>query len=148
VVIELGSGTGAVTRALLERGLEQSQVLAIEKSARLAALLRGKFPDLRVVVGDAWDLDALVQKHVPHMQVGAVVSSLPLRNFSRERRLALAQKIGSVLGPGGRWIQFSYHLHSLQPPATGCFKLAAWEIVWRNVPPARVNVYEKVGQPA
>ncbi len=144
VILELGPGTGAVTRAMLERGLSQEQLIVIEKSARLAELLRCRFPRLNVITGDAWELDRLVKDHVPgDGRLGAVVSSLPLRNFSRARTLALVNKIGSVLTEGGRWIQFSYHLRSLHPPATDCLKLVGWEIVWRNVPPARVNVYEK-----
>jgi len=147
VVLELGPGTGAVTRAMLERGLTEEQLVVIEKSERLAELLRRKFPKLTVITGDAWDLDKLLKDLV--QRVGglvAVVSSLPLRNFSRARTLTLVNKIGSVLSVGGRWVQFSYHLHSLHPPATGCFRLVGCEIVWRNVPPARVNVYEKVAK--
>ena len=49
-VLEIGPGHGALTEALLARGL---QVVAIEKDRRLAAALRG----VRVVVGDALEID-------------------------------------------------------------------------------------------
>lgn len=148
-VLELGPGTGTVTRAILERGLPQDQLVVIEKSTRLAELLRCKFPKLNVITGDAWELDILLKKHVPHIdRVGAIVSSLPLRNFSLKRTLALVHKISSVLSEGGRLIQYSYHLRSVHPPVTDGFRLIGWEIVWRNFPPARVNAYEKAVKPA
>lgn len=144
-VLELGPGTGAVTQAMIELGLAEQQLVAIEKSARLAELLRHKFPNAHIITGDAWELDKLLKERLGEdSQACAVVSSLPLRNYTRNRTRALVQKIYTALVPSGKWIQFSYHLRSLHPAANGYFRLVAWEIVWRNVPPARVNVYQKI----
>ena len=43
-VLELGPGTGAVTQALIERGLREERLVAIEKNPKLARLLRQRFP--------------------------------------------------------------------------------------------------------
>src|SRR5437763_277580 len=42
--LELGPGTGVVTQALLERGLRQDRLIAIEQSPKMADLLRTRFP--------------------------------------------------------------------------------------------------------
>jgi len=43
-VLELGPGTGAVTQALLDRGLREERLVAIENNPKLARLLRRRFP--------------------------------------------------------------------------------------------------------
>lgn len=143
-VLELGPGTGAVTQALLERGLRQDRLVAIEQSPRLAGLLRERFPRAHIITGDACQLDRLLKKHVRQLDVvGAVISSLPLRNFPPEAADALARKIRAVLRPAGTWVQYSYYLGNGRPHGTSRFDLLASDVVWWNVPPARVNVYQK-----
>ncbi|HWY31677.1 MAG TPA: rRNA adenine N-6-methyltransferase family protein, partial [Candidatus Acidoferrum sp.] len=59
-VLELGPGTGAVTDALLKRGLRQDRLVAIERNPTLAKLLRKRFPRAQIIDGDAWELDVLL----------------------------------------------------------------------------------------
>src|SRR5271167_393436 len=84
-VLELGPGTGAVTEALLKSGLREDRLVTIEKNPTLAKLLRKRFPQARVITGDAWHLDVLLGgRPDPIESVGAVISSLPLLNFPPE----------------------------------------------------------------
>jgi phosphatidylethanolamine/phosphatidyl-N-methylethanolamine N-methyltransferase len=143
-VLELGPGTGAVTEALLERGLREEKLVAIEHNPKMARLLREKFPRAHIITGDAWQLDELLRsQHEPIENVGAVFSSLPLLNFPPEKAEALAQKIRAVLQPQGNWVQYSYHLGKKQPRGASSFQLHASKIVWLNLPPARVSVFQK-----
>jgi phosphatidylethanolamine/phosphatidyl-N-methylethanolamine N-methyltransferase len=143
-VLELGPGTGAVTHALFERGLRQDRLVAIEKSPRLAGLLRERFPRAHIITGDASHVVHLLKQHVNRIDVvGAVISSLPLRNFAPEDADAIARQIRSVLRPGGKWVQYSYHLGNGSPPGTSRFEFLASDVVWWNVPPARVSVFQK-----
>jgi phosphatidylethanolamine/phosphatidyl-N-methylethanolamine N-methyltransferase len=143
-VLELGPGTGAVTQALLERGLRHDRLVAIEKSARLASLLRERFPRAHIITGDASQIDHLLKKHVRQLDfVGAVISSLPLRNFAPAAADAIARQIRHALRPGGRWVQYSYHLGNGSPPGTSLFEFLASDVVWWNLPPARISVYQK-----
>ena len=43
-VLEIGAGTGAITQALLERGVSPERLFVIERDAELTAFLRNKFP--------------------------------------------------------------------------------------------------------
>lgn len=143
-VLELGPGTGAVTDALLKHGLREDRLVAIEKNATLANLLRKRFRQARILTGDAWDLDTLLAElSQPVEAVGAVISSLPLLNFPKEQADALAQKIRTVLEPRGRWVQYSYHIIKDRSRGGEHFDLVASNIVWFNLPPARVSVYQK-----
>lgn len=143
-VLELGPGTGVVTEALLQRGLPQERLVAIEQNIKMARALREKYPRAQVIAGDAWKLDDLLRRRrEPVEKVGAVISSLPLLNFPREDAERLADKIRSVLEPDGKWVQFTYRIHKLRPRGTSSFKLRATKIVWFNLPPARVSVFQK-----
>ena len=143
-VLELGPGTGAVTEALIERGLREDRLVAIEKNPKLARLLRKRFPTAHVITGDAWHLDdLLLERAEPIQSVGAVISSLPLLNFPVAEAEKLALKIRTMLEPQGTWVQYSYRIHNRRTRGTSQFQLLASKIVWFNLPPARVNVYQK-----
>ncbi len=78
VVAELGAGTGAVTRRLVETGCADSPrgLYSIEFDAVLAGLLRESFPAVKVVNGSAENLRAILGDDLPRL--AAVISSLPL----------------------------------------------------------------------
>jgi phosphatidylethanolamine/phosphatidyl-N-methylethanolamine N-methyltransferase len=148
-VIELGAGTGAVTEALLARGVPPEQLLAIETMPRLVELLRRRFPHIRLVEGDARHLRSLIRSHLGEdTTVAAVVSSLPLRAFSRADRARVVSEIHALLPVGGRWIQFRYRLRYESALHWEGFRLKQSTVVWRNLPPARVVCYEKEGESA
>ena len=143
-VLELGPGTGAVTEALIEHGLREDRLVAIEYNPTLARLLRKRYPRAHIITGDAWQLDKLLlDRRDPIPTVGAVISSLPLVNFPLEQAEQLADKIRTVLAPQGTWVQYSYQIHKRRTRGTSRFRLLASKIVWLNLPPARVNVYRK-----
>jgi phosphatidylethanolamine/phosphatidyl-N-methylethanolamine N-methyltransferase len=143
-VLELGPGTGAVTEALIKRGLREDRLVAIERNPKMARLLREKFPRAQIITGDAWHLDDLLRRRrEPIESVGAVISSLPLLNFPQVEAESLAQKIRAILQPEGNWVQYSYHLGKKQARGSSSFQLHASKIVWLNFPPARVSVFQK-----
>jgi phosphatidylethanolamine/phosphatidyl-N-methylethanolamine N-methyltransferase len=143
-VLELGPGTGAITDALIKRGLREDRLVAIERNPKMARLLREKFPRAQIINGDAWHLDHLLRsRREPIESVGAVISSLPLLNFPPEEAESLTQKIRAMLEPDGNWVQYSYHLGKRQVRGAASFKLRASKIIWLNFPPARVSVFKK-----
>lgn len=143
-VLELGPGTGAVTDALLKHGLREDRLIAIEFNESLAKMLHKKYRRAQIIAGDAWELDKLIREcERPAESVGAVISSLPLLNFPEEKVKALTDKIRSVLEPHGRWVQYSYGIHKQRSRGSDNFKMVSSKIVWLNIPPARVSVFQK-----
>jgi phosphatidylethanolamine/phosphatidyl-N-methylethanolamine N-methyltransferase len=137
-MLELGPGTGIVTEKLLAAGLPEEQLVAVEKSERLAGFLRERFPKARIISGDALELDRILDGH----QFGAVFSSLPLKVFSVEQVERISAAIHNVLLPGAHWVQYSYQLVNGHAPARS-FHAVDSEIVWQNLPPAKVSVYRR-----
>ncbi len=61
-VVELGPGTGAITNALIERGVDQKRLVLVEYNPGFCALLRDRYPHAKVVQGDAYTLrDSLLE---------------------------------------------------------------------------------------
>jgi phosphatidylethanolamine/phosphatidyl-N-methylethanolamine N-methyltransferase len=142
--LELGPGTGSVTEELLNHGLREDRLVAIEKSPKMADLLRVRYPRALIITGDAFNLDETLQQHAPHVRnIGVVFCSLPLRNFHAAVADKLAKSIRALLPAGGRLIQYTYRIASTPPRASHHFHRVASDLIWRNVPPARVSVYEK-----
>lgn len=138
LVIELGAGTGVVTQALLNRGIAAGRLLVVESTPAFVKLLRQRFPDVRVVQGDALRFD----QHVPPgSAVASIVSGLPLLSFPAALRSVLIGRALVLQGDGGRFIQLSY---GWRPAVPGDSVLRVTRrFVWRNVPPAFVWTYTK-----
>ena len=135
-VLELGPGTGIVTEKLIHSGLSEERLIAIEKSERLAEFLRQRFPRATILHGDALDLATLLGNR----KVAAVFSSLPLKVFTPLETERLTSQIESVLLPGHNWVQYSYQIVNGHAPSSS-FHSVDSEIVWQNLPPAKVSVY-------
>ena len=144
-VIELGAGTGRVTRALLEAGVAPEALVAIEREASFCALLAARFPGVRVVRGDARALEPLLAQ-AGVGQAKAVVSSLPLLNISSaDRRRVLTQAV-AALGSDGVLVQYTYGPGAPVPSELRAQvglegERAGW--VFANLPPAAVWRYRR-----
>ena len=87
-VVELGPGTGAITNALIEHGVDQKRLVLVEYNPGFCALLRDRYPQAKVVQGDAYALrDSLGD--VLDAPASAVVSGLPLVTKPMLTRLKL-----------------------------------------------------------
>lgn len=133
-VLELGPGTGVVTRALLTAGLAPQRLTAIEYDATFATDLRTRCPGITVLQGDAFAFRDLVGA----MRFSAVISGLPLLNYSRQQGTRLiADALAVTAGP---FVQFSYGRSAPVPSPDGATVTKAARI-WTNLPPAAVWVY-------
>jgi phosphatidylethanolamine/phosphatidyl-N-methylethanolamine N-methyltransferase len=142
-VVELGPGTGAITSALIEHGVDQKRLVLVEYNPGFCALLRDRYPLAKVVQGDAYSLRDTLWSVLGGGRATAVVSGLPLVTKPMLTRLKLIRDSFALLKPGAPFIQFTY---SVVPPIPkslpGVFTEAS-ERIWMNLPPARVWVYRK-----
>jgi phosphatidylethanolamine/phosphatidyl-N-methylethanolamine N-methyltransferase len=139
-VIELGPGTGPVTEALVQRGVDPKRLLLVEFNPDFCRLLRTRYPAATVVQGDAYRLRRLLGALVRE-PAAAVVSGLPLVTKPLRTRLRLISDAMSLLAPGAPFVQFTYAMVPPIPKALSGIKAEASELIWMNLPPARVWVY-------
>jgi phosphatidylethanolamine/phosphatidyl-N-methylethanolamine N-methyltransferase len=141
-VIELGPGTGAITNALIEHGVDQKRLVLVEYNPGFCALLRDRYPQAKVVQGDAYALrDSLGE--VLDARASAVVSGLPLVTKPMLTRLKLIRDAFTALAPGAPFVQFTYSVAPPIPKSLPGVSTEASERIWMNLPPARVWVYRK-----
>jgi phosphatidylethanolamine/phosphatidyl-N-methylethanolamine N-methyltransferase len=144
-VVELGGGTGPVTRALIESGIAAGDLTSVELDPELARHLCALFPDVEVLNKPAQRLAAMWREE-RRDKVGAVVSTLPLRIFDAGTVDAVLGSAFEILAPGGRFVQFTYRFASpVAHAAVERLGLVARraEIVWLNLPPAAIWVYSR-----
>ncbi|HJX19298.1 MAG TPA: methyltransferase domain-containing protein [Acidiferrobacterales bacterium] len=142
-VVELGAGTGAITRELLARGLAPQRLVAIEKDPALCRVLRLRFPEVSVLRGDVAELVALLAA-AGAGRAGTLVSGLPLLGMPRQGRRRVLEQIAACLGPGGVLVQFTYSpLPPVSRAACAAFGWSGRRVAWVpwNLPPAAVWIY-------
>ena len=138
-IVELGPGTGALTTALLARGIAPERLVLVEYNPQFCDLLKERWPGVTVVRGDAYRLrQTLADVTGP---LAAVVSGLPLLTRPLITRVRLLETAFRLLSPGAPFIQFSYGPVSPIPPRPGRYAIGSSPRIWRNFPPARVWVY-------
>jgi len=143
-VIELGAGTGGITRTLLEAMGQDGRLIAIERTAAFVdGLGRIGDPRLDVVHGCASTLVAqLEQRGLP--AADAVVSGIPFSTLPKALAARIVEAIAAALAPGGRFVayQFTDRVAAYTRPVMG---KPAVEHEMRNVPPVRVFTWRKEG---
>src|SRR3979490_3498830 len=141
-VVELGPGTGAITNALIEHGIDQKRLVLVECNPGFCALLRDRYPQAKVVQGDAYALrDSLW--NVLNVPASAVVSGLPLVTKPMLTRLKLIRDAFVAPAPGAPFVPFTYSVVPPIPKSLPGVSTEASERIWMNLPPARVWVYRK-----
>lgn len=141
-VIELGPGTGPVTEALVEQGIEPSRLVLVEFNPDFCRLLRSRYPDATVIRGDAYALQRTLGS-ILQQPAAAVVSGLPLVTKPLKTRVRLIREAFRLMQPNTPFVQFTYAVMPPIPKSLVGVSTEASERIWMNVPPARVWVYRK-----
>jgi phosphatidylethanolamine/phosphatidyl-N-methylethanolamine N-methyltransferase len=139
-VIELGPGTGPVTEALVQHGVDPARLILVEFNPDFCRLLRTRYPAATVVQGDAYRLRRLLETYVRE-PAAAVVSGLPLVTKPLRTRLRLISDAMSLLAEGAPFVQFTYAMLPPIPKELSGIRAEASDLIWMNLPPARVWVY-------
>jgi phosphatidylethanolamine/phosphatidyl-N-methylethanolamine N-methyltransferase len=139
-VVELGPGTGAVTAALVERGIAPERLILVEFLPEFCEVLRRRYPAARVIAGDAFAAtEVLRQLNVG--PIAAVVSCLPLYSKKPESRERLLREL-LQLGPKGMpFIQATNFARSPIPFDRRLIDGAPSPRIWFNLLPALVWTY-------
>jgi phosphatidylethanolamine/phosphatidyl-N-methylethanolamine N-methyltransferase len=143
-VLELGPGTGVISKKLIANGLPQERLILLEKSQQLALALHHFFPQTQIISGDASQLSNLIPE-TDYAQIDCTISSLPLLNFSANLRKQIIEQVFLAMKPAGRLVQFTYSPFApISPELAKTLKIKGTRTDWiiRNIPPATVWLYE------
>jgi phosphatidylethanolamine/phosphatidyl-N-methylethanolamine N-methyltransferase len=141
LIVELGAGTGIVTEALLREGIHPENIIIIEYSSDFVKKLQERFPAIRVIEGNAAHLISLLNDK--RYNVNTIISSIPMLSLPQDITTVILDQIERVLPKGGRYIQFTYDIFQRKKISLTYSKKVFSKCIWSNLPPARVNVWEK-----
>ena len=105
-VIELGAGTGVISKSLLEGGLPAERLFVVEIIRDMADHLRQQLPGANVIEGDARRLPALIPTEWQG-KIGTVVVGIPLVLLPIPEQRRFIDAIEAV-APGRGFILYSY----------------------------------------
>lgn len=149
VVVELGAGTGPVTRRL-SAVINGNPFLAIEPNPEMARWVREQVPEAEVVEGFAQDLPMLLQQW-GYPKADRIISSLPFAGWQEAMQDEVMDAVLQSLKPDGRMVTFTY-LHSQVLPGALRFKrklhsafaqVRKSKPILANVPPAFVYICDR-----
>lgn len=133
-VVELGPGTGTVTRAILERGVDEGDLVLVENDRRFAAILASRFPRATVLESDATATSTAIE--ALRGKIDLVISGLPLVLFPNGQKRELLRLWFSLLAENGTFYQFTYAARCSIPRRL----LAEQGLVAKRVGMAALNV--------
>jgi phosphatidylethanolamine/phosphatidyl-N-methylethanolamine N-methyltransferase len=144
VVVELGAGTGVISRAFLAAGLPPERLIVVEVDHCLAVCLRDALPGVTVLEGDARALSDLLPRRFQG-RIGAMICGIPLVLLPVAEQARFISAMNAV-APGLAFLHYSYCLTSPLPARahrlTG--RRESWTLL--NIPPASVWRYATTEQ--
>lgn len=141
-VLELGPGTGIITKAILQRGISPENLVSIEFSTDFFQHLTRNFPGVHFINGDAFDLQNTLGSF-KDVQFDAVISAIPMLSFPMERRTALLEDLLDRMPHGRPVMQITYGPVSPIVAKPDRYRIKHFDFVVRNIPPAQLWVYTR-----
>lgn len=141
-VLELGPGTGVITKAILAMGVKPENLVSVEYSTQFYDHLVEKFPGVHFINGDAFNIEETLAAY-RGQKFDCVISGIPLLNFPMHARVKLVESLLDLMAPGRPVVQFSYGPKSPVAKRPEIYKVEHFDIILRNIPPAQIWHYKK-----
>ena len=139
LILELGAGTGAITKSLISAGISPGRIVVVEIVPEMADHLRAKFSQTSVLQADAFNLPIQLLKDTG-TEIGTVICGIPLVLLNEAKQRQFIQQVEAV-APGRGFLLYTYCVTSPLPHRT--LGLDAQRLDWTplNFPPASVWHY-------
>lgn len=143
-IIELGTGTGVITEAILHRLGENGQLNSVELNRKLVSKVKscGWSKDQRLTIHNDSAFSFMIKQPTINNNVETIISSLPLAILPYKSVIRLLINCKKSLNPNGKFIQYQYSTHSLKL-LKKVFRNVTVEFEGRNIPPAIVYTCQK-----
>lgn len=144
-IVEIGAGTGRLTRAIVKQGVHPRNVCAVELDPDLSRFLRDTMPMVKVICGDVRELGHYVKDL--YGQLPSIVSVLPLMYFSTDVRWELVQVMLNAVRNDGSLYHVTYSpidpLKAIKKDLPCALESSRIVSHWLNFPPGFVWRYTK-----
>jgi phosphatidylethanolamine/phosphatidyl-N-methylethanolamine N-methyltransferase len=140
-VVEIGAGTGVITRQILAAGVKPEDLSIVEMNPKFCRALEAQFPDCNVL-----EMDAQALGDLPLENVGMVISGLPLLSIPEPVQHNIIAGAFDLMAAGGKYVQFTYGPKPPIAPEVRAANGLEWRVlkkVWFNLPPAMPYVFSQ-----
>lgn len=142
IVVELGGGTGSITKALLNELSPDSILYCVESNQSFVKILK-EINDsrLKIIEGDATHILKLFNSNL-YGKIDVIISSIPISYLKKEKVTTMISDWHSLLTPKGLCIQYQYMPLS-QKKFSSFFRETSLKFELFNVPPTYIYVAKK-----
>lgn len=141
-VLELGPGTGIITKAILNRGIRPENLVSVEFSTDFYQHLTRSFTGVNFINGDALDLDTTLGVW-KDKTFDCVISAIPLLGFPMARRISLLEDLLDRIPAGRPVVQITYGPVSPIVANQNRYRIKHFDFIVRNIPPAQLWIYSR-----
>lgn len=141
-VLELGPGTGVITKQILARGVAAEKIVSVEYSEDFYRRLVEDYAGVNFIHGDAFDLKNSLGAFADHI-FDCVISAVPMLSFPMEARIQLLEDLLSRIPEGRPVVQITYGPVSPVIARPERYHIQHFDFVVRNIPPAQLWIYRK-----
>jgi phosphatidylethanolamine/phosphatidyl-N-methylethanolamine N-methyltransferase len=139
-ILELGAGTGRLTRALIESGVSPNRIYALELDKEFYDFLDKAVPNINAIHGNAIDIPHLLPQEVIG-KITTIVTGLPFMSIPFHIQKKIIGACFEVMAPNCQMLQFTYSPKS--PIQSKLLGLSHERVAttFRNIPPASIWRY-------
>lgn len=141
-VLELGPGTGVITKQILARGVPAEKIVSVEYSEDFYRRLVEDYAGVNFIHGDAFDLKNILDGFADQT-FDCVISAVPMLSFPMEARIQLLEDLLSRIPEGRPVVQITYGPVSPIIAKPDRYHIQHFDFVVRNIPPAQLWIYRK-----
>jgi phosphatidylethanolamine/phosphatidyl-N-methylethanolamine N-methyltransferase len=141
-VLELGPGTGVITKQILARGVPAEKIVSVEYSEDFYRRLVEDYAGVNFIHGDAFDLKNILGDFADKT-FDCVISAVPMLSFPMEARIQLLEDLLSRIPEGRPVVQITYGPISPIIAKPDRYHIQHFDFVVRNIPPAQLWIYRK-----
>ncbi|MDO9418100.1 phospholipid N-methyltransferase PmtA [Pararhizobium sp.] len=141
-VLELGAGTGVITKAILQRGVRPENLISVEFAKDFYDHLLARFPGVDFRHGDAFNLDTTLGES-RNTLFDCVICAVPMLSFPMAKRVELIEDLLARIPPGRPVIQITYGPLSPVIAMPDRYEIQHYDFVVRNIPPAQLWLYRR-----
>lgn len=143
VVLEIGCGTGAITKYLQKLIPNRKSYIGIEIEKNFVDSLESEFPNLNIVCGDACNASEIIADHQLG-KISYIISGLPFVVLPKEVSEGILDEVDKMMEKGCLFRTFQY-AHGYNLPPAKKFRQRLNErygtvekssLVLKNIPPA------------
>lgn len=138
VLIELGAGTGPITKVLIEKARPDCKLLILERDPDFVKVMRDRFPErpnVEIIEGDVRDLPAMLADRGIE-KADSIISGLPVPSFPKDLQRDLFKMVAQVLDPKGTYNQITEMPWVYLRFYKKFFEEVRFTFEPRNIPPA------------